>query len=181
MKRKRFRYLCLAVLVQGSKCQSNVPVPTSQLPPATQTGANTFGCIVNGALCKPDGNAGSPNFSVMYDPVHNGGDLTISVDQIEGDHRRFLTLLAAPVTGTGRYSFARPSGECTAHYAETPALPAGCNVLYSDQEVAYRTGQLTITRLDMRARIVAGVFALKLLRAGCDTIRITQGRFDARF
>ena len=47
----RFRklplYLCLATLTQCSKCK-NDPAPTDQLPAATQTGANTFGCLVNG-------------------------------------------------------------------------------------------------------------------------------------
>ena len=170
------------MLTLGSKCQGDAPAPFGTLPPASQIGANTFGCLVNGALCQPKGTTGTPNFSVVYDPIYNGGDLTITVDQIEGSHRRYLALLAAPIAGTGRYSFARPSGQCTAHYTEMPAMPDGCNVLYSDQDVAYRTGQLTITRLDMQARIVAGTFNLKLLKAGgCDTIRITQGRFDARF
>jgi hypothetical protein len=181
MKRPPYLFLCLALLLQAAKCQKDVLAPADQLPPATQLGANTFGCLVNGALCRPKGNTGTPNFSVQYDPTANGGDLNLHVTQIEGEHERYFTLLAAPVTGTGTYSFARPTGPCAVHYVQTPAAPNGCTQLYSDQAVAYRSGQLTITRLDTQARIIAGVFNLQLLRAGCDTIRITQGRFDAQF
>lgn len=181
MKRLPWPCLCLVLLVQGSKCEKDSFVPADQLPPATQTGANTFGCLVNGALCRPKGTTGTPNFSVLYDPIANGGNLSISATQIEDGHRRYITLLATAVTGTGNYSFARPNGIASAHYVETPVAPNGCTQLYSDQDVAYRRGYLTIARLDGQARVIAGTFDLQLLEAGCDTIRITQGRFDARF
>ena len=40
-----------------------------QLPPATQTGANTFGCLVNGKVFVPKGydGTGRPNPHVQYD------------------------------------------------------------------------------------------------------------------
>ena len=39
-------------------------------------------------------------------------------------------------------------------------------------------GQLTVTRLDTKAGIVAGTFHFKLWQPGCDTIKVTQDRFD---
>ena len=43
-------------------------------------------------------------------------------------------------------------------------------------------GQVTITRLDTVARIVAGTFEAKLKEdGGPDSLNITQGRFDFKF
>jgi hypothetical protein len=39
------------------------------LPPITQTGPNTFGCLINGSVFLPNGYDGSkPNFHVIADP-----------------------------------------------------------------------------------------------------------------
>jgi len=42
-----------------------------QLPPATQTGANTFGCLLNGEAWTPSGNNGygTGNYTVACDPT----------------------------------------------------------------------------------------------------------------
>lgn len=45
-----------------------------------------------------------------------------------------------------------------------------------------KTGQVTLTKFDGPARIAAGRFNLVLYEpGGCDTLRITNGRFDERF
>ena len=41
-------------------------------------------------------------------------------------------------------------------------------------------GQLTVTRLDLRAGIVAGTFAFTLSQPNCDTVKVTQDRFDKK-
>jgi hypothetical protein len=183
MLRKPLLYLCLATLTQCSKCK-NDPAPqdpAAQLPPATQTGAGTFGCLINGQAWTPKGNVGSSNFDVVYDPTFRGGDINIGAYRIADGRQQYFAISAAPVTGTGVYSFARPMGVCTATYTDTPGASNGCNLITSDQDVAYRSGQLEITKFDARNRIVSGTFSFKLLQAGCDTLRITQGRFDAKF
>ena len=40
-----------------------------QLPPATQTGANTFACLINGKVFIPKGydGTGKPNPHILYD------------------------------------------------------------------------------------------------------------------
>lgn len=50
---------------------------------------------------------------------------------------------------------------------------------YRYTNVGYKsTGTLTVTRLDLNAGIIAGTFDMKVVQTGCDTLRITQGRFD---
>ena len=44
----------------------------------------------------------------------------------------------------------------------------------------YSTTSLIITRLDRAAGIISGTFAFTLAKPGCDTVRVTQGRFDKK-
>lgn len=65
--------------------------PTApQLPPETQTGANTFGCYVNGQLWLPEGKpmAGASNFRIDYDPTLSKGFLVINADKINKSQNR---------------------------------------------------------------------------------------------
>jgi len=47
-------------------------------------------------------------------------------------------------------------------------------------EVSHLDGQLTLTRLDEQAGIIAGTFEFTIAKPGCDTIRVTDGRFDKK-
>ena len=38
----------------------------------------------------------------------------------------------------------------------------------------------TITRLDRQAGVVSGTFWFTLYKSGCDSIRVTDGRFDRK-
>ena len=79
MLRKLLLYAALLTLTQCSQCKKNDPTPLAQLPPATQTGANTFGCLVNGQVWLPNQNYGPSNV-VLYELGVNlpiGGNLNI--------------------------------------------------------------------------------------------------------
>lgn len=59
-----------------TQCHHSDPGPTKpedQLPPATQTGAGTFGCLINGQPWTPAGYDGHPNFITTYDAGYAGG------------------------------------------------------------------------------------------------------------
>ena len=81
MLRKALLYAALLLLTQCSKCKNDpTPAdPAAALPPATQTGAGTLGCLVNGQPWTPQGNNGSSNNNIYYDPTYRGGNLGISV------------------------------------------------------------------------------------------------------
>lgn len=54
----------------------------------------------------------------------------------------------------------------------------GCEL--RGNNIQYRRGTLTITRLDPQAGVVSGTFAFTLFKPSCDSVRVTQGRFDKR-
>ncbi|RYU81816.1 hypothetical protein [Hymenobacter persicinus] len=181
MLRKLPLYLALLLLTQCSKCKNDPrPVdPVSQLPPATQTGANTFGCLVNGQLYTPKGYAGVSNFAVLYEPGPTGANLNILTYRITSTGRQYLVVACGPITQPRTFSLSIPVTEGAASYVDT-SRPQPCDSYDGNQAPSYRRGTLTITKLDVNAGIISGTFEFTLAQPGCDTIKVTQGRFDKK-
>ena len=172
--------LLLVALLGLSKCKKNDADPTSQLPPATQTGANTFGCLVNGQPWTPSGNDGLPNSVALYDPGINtpsGAQLNIETYRV-GAPETSITLYCGPITPQKRtFSIGIPLNRPP--LAEATGCYEGGSVSFCNSSLAYITGQIVLTRMDEQAGIVAGTFWFTAVRMGSsDTLKVTQGRFD---
>ena len=157
------------------------PSPLEQLPPATQTGANTFGCLLNGQAWTPNGNSGSGtgNYSVAYDPTYNGGELTIGALRytIQGraDSRQDMAMYLSDFKGTvGTYSLIMPHHQDISFFDDN----THCNFFFGDPY--YRRGTLTLTRFERQAHIASGTFEFTLYQPGCDSVKVTNGRFDKK-
>lgn len=177
--RKLLLYCCTLLLTQCSKCKENDPNPEEQLPPATQTGANTFGCLVNGQTWTPQGNNGTANLRVTYDPGYAGGSLSIRAYRFIGDtdKQQSFILGGAPISQVGTYSCSMPVQYTAYFFDETKSRP--CDSYYGTADLTCK-GQLTITRLDLQAGIISGTFNFTLYKPGCDSVRVTNGRFDKK-
>jgi|GEM_PF-4482748 len=68
-------YLALVSLLFSLNGCFLFPEPKEELPPITQTGANTFGFLLNGQVWLPKGSDGTPNLTSSYDPTFMGGHL----------------------------------------------------------------------------------------------------------
>jgi hypothetical protein len=182
MKQLLLPALGLLLLTQ---CKKDEPDLASQLPPATQTGANTFGCLLNGQPWTPTYNFGigtPPPLRVTYDPTYAGGSLQIrAIRLVTGlPDGQYLFLDGASLNKAGTYpiSIAGPAG-----VSYSTGLRSGpCQEYYYANKAPgfFMQGQLVITRLDMSAGIIAGTFSFTLAQTGCDTIKVTQGRFDKK-
>ncbi|MCC3153265.1 hypothetical protein Q3A66_04210 [Hymenobacter sp. BT770] len=180
MRRSLPLYLSLLLLTQCSKCKNDPrPLdPAAQLPPATQTGAGTFGCLVNGQPYTPQGRVGlGPNFDVSYDPGFNGGDLVVRTYRVLAGEKKALAFNAINITSPGSYPFGPRQGEAKGSFDDdNRALP--CNEFEASRSGTFSKGTLTITRLNLQTGIISGTFDYTLAKPGCDTIKVTQGRFD---
>ncbi|WP_324671848.1 hypothetical protein [Hymenobacter sp. GOD-10R] len=150
------------------------PTPLEQLPPATQTGAETFGCLLNGQAWKPKGFNGTGNYSVDYDPGYQGGTLNIFTYRLEQKGDQHIVLYSDSLTRVGIYPLTRRHHSGALFSDEK----TGCEFLQDGPQ--YQAGALTITRLDLTAGIIAGTFHFKLYQPGCDSVIITEGRFDKK-
>jgi hypothetical protein len=169
--------LLVTALLALSQCKKNNPDPVSQLPPATQVGANTLGCLVNGQPWTPQGNDGSSNYSINYDK-NPYGVLDISTYRYQQqpiDNYQYLILFARDLHGLRSYDL----HDLVNTRVSWKDRSTGCD-FNSDDTGTYHKGTLTITKLDLQAGIISGTFSFTLAKPGCDTVRITQGRFDKR-
>jgi hypothetical protein len=147
------------------------------LPPATQTGANTFGCYVNGKLWLPKGYDGTSNYIVSYDPTLDGGTLNITTYRYYGSGQKDeqnMTIYLDSLAMEGNYELYTPK------YGA--AIFSDWNkCTYQDiSSFNYKIGNVTITKLDLQKSIISGTFQFVICQPNCDTIKVTQGRFDKK-
>jgi len=189
MFRKLPLYLSLLLLTQCSKCKNNpAPAdPAAQLPPATQTGAGTFGCLLNGQPWTPSGTLNVPNFFVLYDPTFQNGTLDVRAYRLFGNapNRQYFSFGGDGVNKTGKYTvtssvFPPVLGTSTAYFSDD-SKTAPCNFYNLLPGTTSVSGYFSLSRLDKQQGIVSGTFALTLAQPGCDTLKITNGRFDYKF
>ena len=150
------------------------------LPPATQRGANTFGFLLNGQPWVPQGSNGTNNLSIDYDQGINKGIFNIAASKTISafEYSRIwigiddsLNLLIAPydvVVNKTSIGFIKYSNN------------GNCIIRSFDNDVI-SNGKITVQKHDRITSIISGKFVGFLSRIGCDTIKITQGRFDFKF
>ncbi|WP_201977506.1 DUF6252 family protein [Hymenobacter rubidus] len=166
--------LLLAALLGLSQCKKKDPDPVDQLPPATQTGANTVGCLLNGQAWVP---FGKDHFSVYYDPGYRYGTINISLTKPSKTSSVIETvaIFSDSLRKVGKYALTFPK-----HQEATYSIGYGNPCSFFAGDPHYRAGELIITQLDLKAGIIAGTFEFTLAKPGCDTLKFTQGRFDKK-
>jgi hypothetical protein len=148
------------------------------LPPATQTGAGTFGCKINGKVYVPKGSSGTgaPNPKVQYDVDLQGKPyLSIETFQYPSDNTG-CRITFRYLENTGFFSV---KDSLRFDYG-WPSVIGDCGNSSADPNI-FSTGGGVITSINLANRIVSGTFAFKVKNSICDTIFITDGRFDIKF
>ncbi|MBS1497296.1 MAG: hypothetical protein JSU03_02985 [Bacteroidetes bacterium] len=188
---KNYRLLTLLILLftvslTASKCKKDKTPdnPVEALPPETQTGANTFGCLINGKVFLPQGQLLSgPFLKCAYQYLNNTYSKGYFFQLSASDESN-----SSDVFGVGIFT-------------DSLALTQGLFPLIDNQKGnAYGTyfrfnypsstttytknnlpGILTITKFDEINQIVSGTFWFSVIKSPGDTIKVTDGRFDMQF
>jgi hypothetical protein len=180
---KNFKLLLILIacanILTACKKDKTAPTELSKLPAATQTGAKTFGCLVNGVAFVSDNGCTylcSPSMQVGYDLNSNGGQFFVNGDNY---------ILKASV-GFGLDS-------CVSNkrytYINSPNYPIRFGFLNNNNLCSLSTrvdptviasGYVEITKFDLTNGIISGTFEFTLSKNGCETKTITNGRFDAK-
>jgi len=181
---KHIFFVFLLFMTVGARCKKTVtspPIPVAeQLPQATQEGKNTCGFLVNGKVWLPKGRRGdgSPNLKWWYDPAYRNGTFNINgfrYDDKEGTMFTGFSIGVSNVSGIGIYRL---------NYNDiAKAIFSDYNrncVYYTEDTIPAHNSFLNITKFDLQTGIIAGMFQFTLAKVGCDTIRITEGRFDIK-
>jgi hypothetical protein len=193
---KKLFLLLLTTFIISCSTDDSSNNPVLKLPPETQTGANTFGCIIDGKILIPrSGNTSQIN------PL-SGARLTrgypaFDFDYLELkiiDHKSrngsilFFHIHDAIENGIGNYVIDESNGFTAIDGLEHHYLY--CDV-YSSKTNSYQrymssnnSGTFTITRFTLGSEntgtIISGKFTCKVrnINDPTDEIEITDGRFD---
>ncbi|MBP6758965.1 MAG: hypothetical protein KA133_06915 [Flavobacterium sp.] len=180
MKRLLFLLVTILTLTCCDKDDKNPENPIDRLPPATQTGARTFGCLLDGVAFVP----GNQNFNL--DCVYQ---------YIIGDY--YFTLQSSntypnnPSIGLGLNTFKLKieegktyilqdniDGNASGYYLFRNDI-TGVNEFNETSNI--EKGEMKITKLDFNKHIVSGTFWYDIKDSKGIIHRIREGRFDMPF
>jgi len=176
MKNKLLLSLCCLVVLGA--CKKEI----TELPPASDTGSNTFGAKVNGSLWAPQG-FGTIPASNLLEARYIGDDLIINANNFASSpNETGFEIRVINAIATGTYTFnttvTPPSFAASyAYYVKRRVTPQNEWVTSATQ-----TGSITFTKIDRTAGIVAGTFqfnALNLYNTP-EPLVVTEGRFDIK-
>jgi hypothetical protein len=159
-------FITLLAACEGCKDDPTPKTELEKLPPATQEGKNTFGCLVNGK-------AWVTETSIDAVVAYQLDILQISAclnDKERDDCMSF-------------YAFGDRSVEVI-NLAQNQNAGVGfdsaeTNCIYPSENAI--SGNLSITKLDETKLIISGTFEFTTVISGCDTIKVTDGRFDLTY
>jgi hypothetical protein len=176
--------LLIAVLFILTSCDKDKddekPInPIDQLPPATQTGANTFGCLLDGEVFKPGINHNS--YQCYYQYVNGGYHFNVNANNTSNN------ILKGIMIGTSKLEITQNQILNLYERVERNAFGSLSNLddntgHYQFNETSItNSGELKITKLDFKNNIVSGTFWFDVIDDKGVLHQIREGRFDMQF
>jgi hypothetical protein len=186
--------LALFLLFIGCSSDSN---PEDGLPKETQTGANTFGCLIDGKLYKPrceEPSVAFPQWGMIvwgsYDSTPNANEIEVRDIKSDNYFNLLIHIHEIKLTGIGNYQIDESNG-----FSDIDGLYhnyVNC-IIYDNVTNQYKkyvsyenSGSVIITRYTegssnpLSGAIISGTFSGKLrnIYDPNDELEINKGRFD---
>ena len=180
---KKYFLLGMALTLITCCKKDSLDAELAKLPPITQTGAKTFGCLVNGKAILPNCNFPNcpPPIEGFYDPspngqfgivcTYNGGEnkILFALDSIFTYKNYTIT---DSVNKKVRVSlFKNLNGGSCEWVGYIGALSNFTSI----------RGNVNLTRVDVPNGIFSGTFNFTINTANCGNYEVTNGRFDYKF
>jgi len=165
--------LCLLTIISCTK-DSTPKDPVDTLPPITQTGENTFACLING----------KPFFSTYkkrasYTISKGGYTIALSGSRQDDEGIKTVSLVGLDIEDAVSEMQYKLESENSGHFY-------GRYAIYDIGVKSYATtdenpGLLTITALNLEDGFISGVFEFIAEDEHGNTLNFTHGRFDLKF
>ena len=182
---KNLILIFLATLTLSCCNKDDDKTPIEQLPPATTTGANTAGCLVNGQAFLPKGSSQfGPTLSCFYQQDQHGYHFGLSIVEKGSKEDKTVNISLNPnqLVENSTYTLGLKTNNGTSYNSNF-----GEYIIYyalnSDKEFRTSTlniGEVKITKLDTQRRIISGSFWFDA-RLSDEIIEIRDGRFVMRY
>lgn len=182
--------MIIACVTCVDSCRKDDTDVVLTLPAITETGANTFGFRLDGAvwtnygqLCQPNGGSCRANLTGEY--FTSDGGITIRADQViykDGVAQTQYFELNLLTGFGGEKTYSTETGD----FITVILLPVNDPTGYAiaDMDPAFT---VTITKLDINSGIVSGTFSGTLFHSTLtgtsttDFVTVTEGRFDLKY
>lgn len=173
------KIISLLSLVFLFSCKKNV----DDLPAATQSGANTFGCRIDGKIWVPQKNPVFPGADILESRQMPNNDLYINARNFNSSpNETEFEIFIKEMDGLGVYTFnttlSAPSTAASYIYYVKRNISPQNEWMTS----ASYTGTVTITAYDTVQRFVSGTFQLQAINLynAPMPITVSDGRFDVK-
>ncbi|MBK8310953.1 MAG: hypothetical protein IPL04_08730 [Chitinophagaceae bacterium] len=175
---KKLLIICLPLLLLMS-CKKEV----SELPPATQTGANTFGAKVNGNFWIPQGFGPVPA-SNLLEAIRLGPNFYIRARNFASSpNETEFEIFIKDLTGPGTYPLNTTMASRSTAASYGFYLKRNLTPISEWLTSATNSGSVTVTFMDTTNNILSGTFqftAADVYGTG-GPITVSEGRFDVRY
>ena len=177
MKNLNYILFLLPFFLLVASCDDDTILPTPEtdvpgLPPATQTGAGTFGCLVDGepwvAKSAPFASGSTVGLRVTYYPNWNG----FGIGAYNHDNNSNISFSISSVNEVGAYKI-----DLGIHYY------LDSDNCWKNEMIDSKNFYSNINFIDLTNRTISGTFSFTTVNEddSCPDIQITEGRFDATF
>ena len=172
--------LALFALAVFSGCKKDI----DELPPATETGANTFGAKVDGELWVPQKFGIAPTAPILE--ARYGGNNSVFINARNFSSSPTETEFEIHIknfTGTGTYQLNQATNKYPyenasyGYFIKRKFMPLN-DWITSNQF----TGTVVITKYDIANKIISGTFAFTAGSTDntAEPLKVTEGRFDVK-
>ncbi len=180
MSKNLYFLLTLTLILSCCNKKDDDPTlpPIAQLPPATQTGANTAGCLVNGQVLLPKGYSQTGNLSCNY---INELDFGLNFAEIINDRSKIISVVSLNTNITNNLNVDIPLTVFASNskYGEFGILnPDFTQESYTT--TATVVGNLRITYYSASNAIIAGTFWFDAVNSNGVKVEVREGRFDMK-
>ena len=172
--RKIFSLLLITIAIISCNKKDDPITPINQLPTATQTGENTFGCLLDGEAFLP--RYGTNPLDCVYQYVNGGYYFTLQANKRDTSNNLI-------VVGINTNDSEIKVGQTISLIENEKGNTYGTfffNTIFTFTSKV-NSGELTITKLDMDNHIVSGTFWYDIIDSFGEFHQIREGRFDVKF
>jgi hypothetical protein len=170
-----------SIILMSASCKKE-KTGVDGLPPATQAGAMTFGCLVNGEVFIPKGDfTGAPAKQCNYGILPGTTTLYFSVSGSEKSNSSNVLKVSLRSTNVEL-----KTGTTIPLVNGSDGEASGSYFIFSQQDNEYKTntaskGEFKVTLFDATKRIIAGTFWFDAVNAQGEKVEVRKGRFDMKF